>query len=41
MTMDDFEQIKASIAALYDDCLNIQAPFHRKLDLFLVPEHVV
>ncbi len=31
-------QIKADIYALYEECLENTTPFHRKLDLFLVPD---
>lgn len=31
-------QIKTDIYALYEECLEITVPFHRKLDLFVVPE---
>jgi|GEM_PF-5361663 hypothetical protein len=34
----NIEQLKADIAALYDECLERTEPFHRKLDLFIVPE---
>lgn len=34
----NIDQIKADIAALYDECLERIEPFHRKLDLFIVPE---
>jgi phage-Barnase-EndoU-ColicinE5/D-RelE like nuclease3 len=34
----DFDRIKADISALYDECLATNTPFHRKLDLFIVPE---
>ncbi len=33
-------QIKADIYALYDECLESPLPFHRKLDLFVVPEYL-
>jgi hypothetical protein len=36
----DLEQIKTEISALYDECLAIKTPFHRKLDLFIVPENL-
>ena len=39
--MIDFEQIKADILALYDECLEISTPFHRKLDLFIVPDGLI
>ena len=39
--MVDFEQIKADILALYDECLEISTPFHRKLDLFIVPDGLI
>ncbi len=38
METPNFEQIEAAISALYDECLATKAPFHRKLDLFIVPE---
>ncbi len=38
--MIDFQKIKKDIAALYDDCLEIVIPFHRKLDLFIVPNEI-
>lgn len=34
----DFEQIKKDIYQLYEDCLSSIEPFHRKLDLFIVPD---
>lgn len=37
----DIEQIKKDIYELYDECLEKDSPFHRKLDLFIVPENVV
>ncbi len=38
--MIDFEKIKQEIIDLYEECLNNQEPFHRKLDLFLVPDAI-
>jgi phage-Barnase-EndoU-ColicinE5/D-RelE like nuclease3 len=37
----DFEKIQTEIYALYEECLENAKPFHRKLDLFLVPNHIV
>lgn len=37
----DFEQIKKDIYQLYEDCLSSIEPFHRKLDLFIVPDDLV
>ena len=34
----DFEQIKTDIENLFEECLELNTPFHRKLDLFVVPE---
>jgi hypothetical protein len=34
-------QLKTDIFALYEACLENTTPFHRKLDLFLVPEDLV
>ncbi len=39
--MIDFEQVTADIFALYDECLEATTPFHRKLDLFIVPDTLV
>jgi phage-Barnase-EndoU-ColicinE5/D-RelE like nuclease3 len=39
--MINIEQIKADIYALYEECLDATEPFHRKLDLFLVPQTVI
>ena len=39
--MINFEQLKADIFSLYDDCLEATMPFHRKLDLFVVPDALV
>ena len=36
-----FEKIKDDIYQLYEDCLNNLQPFHRKLDLFIVPSDIV
>ena len=36
----DINQLKTDIYALYEACLENTAPFHRKLDLFLVPEYL-
>lgn len=36
----DFEKIQSEIYALYDECLTKQVPFHRKLDLFEVPDYL-
>lgn len=33
----DIEKIKIEIYALYEECLSAKTPFHRKIDLFLVP----
>lgn len=35
------EQIKSDIYDLYDECLVNLSPFHRKLDLFIVPAYLV
>ena len=32
------ESIKNKIFELYDECINSLEPFHRKLDLFIVPD---
>ena len=32
------EEIKQKIFELYDECINSIEPFHRKLDLFIVPD---
>ncbi len=32
------EEIKQKIFELYDECVHATAPFHRKLDLFIVPD---
>jgi phage-Barnase-EndoU-ColicinE5/D-RelE like nuclease3 len=37
----DLEAIKSAIYELYDECLEKTIPFHRKLDLFIVPNLVV
>ena len=37
----NLSQIKTDIYALYDECLENILPFHRKLDLFIVPEYLV
>ena len=37
----NLEQTKADIYALYDECLENPSPFHRKLDLFIVPDYLV
>ena len=39
--MMNLEQIKTDILGLYDECLETQTPFHRKLDLFIVPDYIV
>lgn len=39
--MINLSKIKADIFALYDACLEINVPFHRKLDLFIVPNDIV
>ena len=39
--MMDFEKIKENIFALYDECLETHTPFHRKLDLFIVPNAII
>jgi hypothetical protein len=39
--MIDFEKIKEDISSLYEECLNTQTPFHRKLDLFIVPDDLI
>lgn len=36
----DIEQVKAEINALFEECMRKREPFHRKLDLFLLPEHI-
>jgi hypothetical protein len=35
------EQFARDIYALYDECLEKQTPFHKKLDLFIVPDYLV
>lgn len=37
----DIEKIKLEIYALYDECLEIKTPFHRKIDLFIVPKATI
>ena len=37
----NLEQIRSDIYALYDECLEKTHPFHRKLDLFIVPNNLV
>ena len=32
------DEIKEAIYALFDECLNTRTPFHRKLDLFVIPD---
>ena len=39
--MVNLEKIKTDIFALYDECLETSIPFHRKLDLFIVPDEIV
>ena len=39
--MIDLEKTKTDIFALYDECLETKIPFHRKLDLFIVPVDIV
>lgn len=39
--MIDFEKIKVDIANLYEECLDIKTPFHRKLDLFIMPDDLI
>lgn len=34
------EEIKLKIYELYEECINSIEPFHRKLDLFIVPENL-
>lgn len=34
------EEIKLKIFELYEECINSIEPFHRKLDLFVVPENL-
>ncbi|MEA5429218.1 PBECR3 domain-containing polyvalent protein [Arcicella lustrica] len=34
------EEIKQKIVELYDECINSTVPFHRKLDLFIVPDEL-
>lgn len=34
------EPLKNKIYELYDDCVNSIEPFHRKLDLFIVPDEL-
>lgn len=34
------EEIKQKIYDLYDECIESLKPFHRKLDLFVVPENL-
>ncbi|MCC6724791.1 MAG: hypothetical protein IT258_09800 [Saprospiraceae bacterium] len=36
----DIEKIKAEIYKLYDECLERREPFHRKIDLFTVPDNL-
>lgn len=36
--MDTDESLKNKIYELYDECINSLEPFHRKLDLFIVPD---
>jgi hypothetical protein len=38
MTID--KEIKNRIFELYDECVNSTEPFHRKLDLFIVPDEL-
>jgi hypothetical protein len=38
MTID--KEIKNEIFELYDECINSTEPFHRKLDLFIVPDEL-
>ena len=37
----NLEKIKNDIFSLYDECLEKTTPFHRKLDLFIVPNNLV
>jgi hypothetical protein len=37
----DIEKIKTEIYALYDECLATKTPFHRKIDLFIVPKATI
>ena len=39
-TKMNIQKIKNDIRVLYDECLENTQPFHRKLDLFLVPEYL-
>lgn len=32
------DDIKEAIYALFDECLNTHTPFHRKLDIFVIPD---
>jgi phage-Barnase-EndoU-ColicinE5/D-RelE like nuclease3 len=41
MKIIDLEALKSEIYALYDECLDKTVPFHRKLDLFTVPDALV
>jgi hypothetical protein len=41
MEIIDLEALKNDIYALYDECLDKTTPFHRKLDLFIVPNALV
>lgn len=37
----NLDALKSDIYALYDECLEQTVPFHRKLDLFIVPNALV
>ncbi len=34
----NLDDIKDAIYALFEECLNTRKPFHRKLDLFIIPD---
>ena len=38
--MEHLEEIKQQIYDLYDECLENLTQFHRKIDLFIVPENI-
>ena len=38
--MENLEEIKQQIYALYDECLESLTQFHHKIDLFIIPEHI-
>jgi hypothetical protein len=41
MNIINLDALKSDIYALYEECLDKTTPFHRKLDLFIVPDAVV